>query len=328
MDHKMSNQEKKSAMRKPKIYKFLLVALLATGLYACEKMMDIHSQYIRDGETVYLVKPYSVESFAGNNRVLIQCRLVNAYNVDKIWVYWNSHKDSTSFDYQQSVNGEFLNLMINGLEEKSYIFEMYTKNSDGNRSVKVTTFAAAYGEKYRRSLYPRIVNGFSADTLNATMSWLASDESEDVTEIRYTATDGIEKTVSIATDTSKVQLDFFSDKGAVAYRSHYKPEVSSIDSFATDWTTFALPPAFSIFKTVSVTARTGGATLTWDNPLNVPVSVKVQYLSDKGVLTTKIFKTSPAIITALNTNPREFKVTVIDPATNSFGPKVFKVTPL
>jgi len=74
--------------------------------------------------------------------------------------------------------------------------------------------------------------------------------------------------------------------------------------------------------------RTGGATVTWDNPQNVPISVRVQYLSNTGVLTTKIFKTSPAVITGLNTTPRDFKVMVIESSGNTFGPKVIRITPL
>jgi len=315
-------------MRKPGLYKYLFVILLAAGLYSCEDMMDVHKEFIKDGESVYLVRPDSVMSYPGNNRVLIKCMLKNAYNVDKIWVYWNEGHDSASFDYVQAGNIDSLEMMITGLEEKAYIFDIYTKNSDGNRSIKVTTFATAYGERYRTALYPRIISGFSCDTMDATMSWLASDETEDVTQVRYTNTSGIENMVSLSTDTSKVRLSQFSDLGAVTYRSFYKPEPAAIDSFATDWTIYPLPPAYAIYKSVTLTPQTGGAIVVWDNPQNITVSVKLQYLSNTGVLTTKVFKISPASITGLNRTTRDFKVTVIDVSANIFGPKVFKITPL
>jgi len=315
-------------MKKTKLFRYLFLILVATGIYSCEDMTDNYSKYIKDGETVYLVKPDSVESYAGNGRTLIKCMLKNAFNVDKIWVYWNEGHDSTSFDFVQSADIDIVEMMITNLDERSYIFDIYTKNTDGNSSVKVTTFASAYGERYRAALYPRIPSGFSSDTIDATMTWQASDESEDVTEVKYTNIPGIENIVSLSTDTTKLRLWQFSDAGAVTYRSFYKPEPTAIDSFATDWVTYQLPPAYAMFKTVTVTAKTGGANVIWENPTNSPVSVKVQYLSNTGVLTTKVFKTSPGSITGLNTTPRDFKVTFIETSGNTFGPKVFNVTPL
>jgi len=315
-------------MKKITFFSYLMVIFLAAGLNACDKMTDNYQKYVENGEIVYLVKPDSVTSYPGNNRVLIDCILRNAYNVDKIWVYWNDGQDSASFDYTQATEIDSLAIMITGLEEKSYIFDLYTKNSDGSRSIKVTTFATAYGERYRTSLYPRIISGFSCDTLNATLSWLASDETEDVTEVKYTTIDGIQNVVSLSTDTSKLLLSQFSDLGAISYRSFYKPEPAAIDSFATDWVTYPLPPAYAVYKSITMTPKTGGASVEFDNPQNIIVSVKIQYLSNSGVLTTKVFKVSPGTISGLNTNPRDFKVTLIDGSGNTFGPKIFNITPL
>lgn len=315
-------------MRKLKIYNYLSLLLIAVMVQSCETMTDNYQQYIKDGETIYLAKADSVTSNPGNNRVLINCILKNAYNVNKVWVYWNDRHDSTSFDYAQTADIDTLKMMITGLEEKSYIFDIYTKNIDGNSSIKVTTFASSYGERYRLTLNPKVVSGFSCDTVNATMSWLSSDETELQTQVRYTNISGIEKTLTLITDSLKIKLEEFSDLGTISYRSYYKPEVACIDSFATNWTSYQLPQGYLIYKTVAVTPKTGGATVEWGNPENIVIAVRVQYLSNTGVMSTKVFKTSPASITGLNTTTRDFKVTVSDISANIFGPKIFRVTPL
>lgn len=218
-------------------YKFLLIVLFAAGIYSCKDMMDFHQKYIKDGEIVYLTKMDSVVSYAGKNRVQLSGYLNNAYNVNKVLVYWNSRTDSMIFDYAKTKDLDSLNLVIPNLPEKSYIFDIYTFNSLGNRSIKVSVAGTAYGDNYRKTLSPRTSNGFDFDGKQISSLWLPAEEMERGTEIRYSTEASVLSTVILNRDSTQIPLPNLKFGSSVSYRSVYIPEKAAIDTFYTAWTT-------------------------------------------------------------------------------------------
>ena len=142
-------------MKRISFNRFLLVTLIVAGIYSCKDMMEFHKEYNKDGEIVYLTKVDSMVSYSGKNRIQLSGYLNNAYNVNKILVYWNEKADSMIFDYVKTKDMDTLNLIIPNLAEKSYIFDIYTFNAIGNRSIKVSIAGTAYGDFYRGNLVPR-----------------------------------------------------------------------------------------------------------------------------------------------------------------------------
>ena len=69
-------------MKRILFYKFLLITLIAVGLYSCKDMLDVHKDYIKNGEIIYLSKVDSIVSYAGNHRIQLSGYLNNAYNVN------------------------------------------------------------------------------------------------------------------------------------------------------------------------------------------------------------------------------------------------------
>ena len=229
-------------MKRISFYKFLLVPLIVAGIYSCKDMMDIHQKYIKDGEIVYLTKMDSVVLYPGKNRIQISGYLANAYNVNTVLVYWNNRADSMIVDYSMTKNMDSLNLVIPNLVEKSYIFDIYTFNNEGNRSIKVSVAGTAYGDIYRERLFPRTNNGFDFDGKQLKTLWLTADALERGTQIRYmTESSGI-KTIFLSPDSSRIALPDRKNGTPFSFRSVYVPEKASIDTFLTAWTT--LPVAY------------------------------------------------------------------------------------
>lgn len=225
------------------IIKIFTVIIITCMVYACTDQKDIYKDYLAGGEKVYLAKTDSVHVLSGNNRVRINCILKNAYNVDKIWVYWNTKSDSMSFDYVKSANDvDTLKLDISPLAEKSYIFEIYTKNNIGTKSIKVLGFGNSYGAKYRTNISVRNLISVTYKGTDTYLNWLSSAELEQGTEVNYTNTDGVATTIIVPADSAKVKItDFLHTSTSISYRTVYKPDSSSLDTFDTRLYNFNVP---------------------------------------------------------------------------------------
>ena len=219
-------------MKKIKIF-ISLITLAMFIFFSCEKMEDFHYDYIKDGEIRYATKFDSVITYAGNNRVIISGILNQAFGVDKITVYYNDYSDSLLVDYNRINEIDTIDIMLDNLEEKSYSFNIYTSDDDGNTSIMVSAFATSYGELYRTSLLGRAIESDSAQGSDVYINWLPAEELERGSEIVYTNTSGTEVSLVIPSDSSNVILTDFIE--GIKYRSLFVPETTALDSFASDW---------------------------------------------------------------------------------------------
>ena len=221
-------------MKNIKIITILATVAALVMVSACTKMEDFHMKYIKDGEIIYTTKLDSVKTYAGYQRVEIVGLLQEAFAVKEIIVYWNDRQDSLITSYTKESDLDTVSIIVPDLEEKSYMFEIFTSDGAGHRSVMVQAFATAYGERYRSALYPRTVKSYfihNTDTLG--MKFLPADELELHSEAKYTDTSGNEVVVNINSNQSIGLLPAFSS--GVELRSWYLPEKTAIDSFPSDW---------------------------------------------------------------------------------------------
>ncbi len=222
-------------MKRILFYKYLLVVLTLAGVYSCKDMMEFHQEYIKNGETVYLTKMDSLVTYSGKNRIQISGFLSNAYNVNKIRVFWNDKADSMTFDYSKINDMDSLNLIISNLPEKSYIFDIYTINDLGNRSIKVSVAGTAYGEFFQSTMSDRMIENNFAFSLDGLLkiNWMGTVDNSIGCELKYMDTEGEEVTKIIPNSENTTELtDVASD---LKYRTLFLPEPSSIDTFYTEY---------------------------------------------------------------------------------------------
>lgn len=222
-------------MKRVSFYKILLVVLTLAGVYSCKDMMDFHQEYIKNGETVYLAKVDSLVTYPGKNRIQISGYLSNAYNVSKIKVYWNDRADSLIFNYTKAEDMDSLNLIIPNLAEKSYIFDIYTINDLGNRSIKVPIAGTAYGDFFQSTLADRMIDNNMAFSLNGELSinWLSSIDNSIGCELNYVNTEG--KAVKKIVPNDEATTVLTDVASGLKYRTLFLPEPTCIDTFYTSF---------------------------------------------------------------------------------------------
>ena len=231
---------------------FTFIFSLALLFNACQDMEDIHSEYL-DGEIIYAPKPLLPETFAGKNRIEIKYYLVNAVNVTQCIVEWNDGANSQTEDITPAVPLDSITFMINNLEEKSYLFKIYTIDKNGNRSVKEQVTGSTYNEKYQAGLTNRpilsIEGGGTVDSV--TVMWGTPAKGHTGVEYSYINSEGESVTATLAPEMDKLVIRGWQSESEMTYKSYYIPEENAIDTFASMAGTETLP-AFIEFNGVRI----------------------------------------------------------------------------
>lgn len=225
---------------------------MALGFNACQDMDDIHSKYL-DGELIYAPKPLIIQTFAGKNRIGVKYYLVNAVNVDKCIVEWDEGTKTQSVDITPKLPLDSVEFMINNLEEKSYLFKIYTVDKNGNRSVKEQVTGSSYDSKYAAGLTNRsiisIEGGGTIDSV--TINWGTAPEGNTKVELSYTNSDGLEVKKSVSADENVTVLRGWKSESKLTYHSFFIPEANAIDTFMSAASEETLP-AFIEFEGVKI----------------------------------------------------------------------------
>lgn len=125
--------------------------------------------------------------------------------------------------------------MLNGLEEGSYAFTIYTYDPKGNKSIPINTVGRVYGNKYLNSLLTRILKSafYIGDSL--VIEWGDPDGSSAGVKLIYEGLSGDSIYLNISPDAkTTVVKDFAFHPGSTfSYQTIFIPDPVAIDTFYT-----------------------------------------------------------------------------------------------
>jgi hypothetical protein len=223
-------------MKQNKNIFLLFFIALACLVFSCSKMDSTYSDFVKDGPITYVAKPDSVRIHPGKNRIRISWLTVADPKVNRAVVYWNNRKDSANVTINRTSGVDSVSVDLNGLNEGTYVFEIFTFDSKGNKSVKTEVIGDAYGDNYLKTLLIRPVSVASIignDT--ARVDWGAVSYKEAIaSEISYTDLSGTQHTLIIPADSVSTKLTNVSAQTVFSYRTKYLPSPLAIDSFYTE----------------------------------------------------------------------------------------------
>ncbi|WP_192350090.1 DUF4998 domain-containing protein [Algoriphagus sp. Y33] len=209
----------------------LLAGFLTCSCYNYE--WDEFKKYTQEGEIIYPGKLKEMEILSGKGRVLMKAELNADPKISKLKVYWNDYRDSVEFPVEKT----------SGLNSLEHIFEVdegvknfigFTFDQDGNRSVLVDAVGTSYGEGYRRKLSNRFIESLTFNSDNTVINWGQMDPSlgAEFTELEYSLGDEELKTIITPAGESHTLLEGVTSSTTIRYRTVFRPEVTSIDTFA------------------------------------------------------------------------------------------------
>jgi len=262
----------------------ILVGLIA-GIAGCSKMDATYKEFLDYGQGKYPGKPVNAAVWPGYKRMVLAWRNSSDPKVNKAMVYWNNRADSLEVQLDPSKDSTYL--PFNDMPEATYVFEIYTFDSQGNRSVKTEAIGKVYGDFYKSTLLSRPV--YDATVFNDSL-WLTwgglSDTTIIGTEVRYTDNNNITHQEFVD---KQMLLSQFPDfpRGDIQYRTVYLPGRNAIDTFYTDWVLryvkgqrFPLPKTGWIATASSYDIRSGANNRPPQNLIdNNPASLWVNQIS-------------------------------------------------
>ena len=273
-------------MKKINYYSALIMLSVFVIFTSCNDTYEFHEKYTKDGEIIYTNKVDSLTTLSGNKRIEIKGYISNAFNVKEIEVFWDNGENSQLFEYSKSSNEtDLIELVIDNLEERAYEFEVYSKDSDGNKSIRVLTYGTVYGEVYRSNLTTRFINTFAfGSDNNVSLTFKDGDELTRNTEITYTNNNNEEVVNILATDESSSILVDLDNTKPIEYRTFYVPtpkdengNETSIDEFDADWSVYDYPLELkTILESMTFDPVLGGVNVNWDNPDNLELELNFQ----------------------------------------------------
>ncbi|WP_299551485.1 DUF4998 domain-containing protein [Seonamhaeicola sp.] len=220
-------------------YIFILPTVLLLFVN-CTDTNELHQKYLDRGETIYTEKPDSLVVFKGNNRVKVQWYQYSDLSIKKGRVYWNNRADSIDIDINITpIVRDEVSIIIPNLEEGSYIFEVFSMDSKGNRSVPVAQTGRSLGSNFITSLNNRRILSHvqTANDITFNMSTAIFDDYI-TNSFTYYNLAGELQTVSLTEDnldSITIALTDIDITKNISYRSEYLPDGNAIDTFYTGY---------------------------------------------------------------------------------------------
>lgn len=231
------------------ILMFTFVIFIMGG---CGGMDETYRDFLKDGRIIYTATPGdSLNVHPGRNRLKLSWPAAPDPKVSEARIYWNSRSDSLMVNIKNPSNGR-VDIMINDLPEGTYLFEMYTYDDLGHRSVKKDFVGHTFADRYQQTLLVRPVNEAIIIGNEVTAYWGGNPNSQAYyTEIEYTDLDNKARKVRAYANADISVLDNFPpDQTTIRYRTAYLPTPLAIDTFFTDYDTQRVKgPAIELSKT-------------------------------------------------------------------------------
>lgn len=185
----------------------MLALLMVITIISCDDMNSIQEQYL-NGEQVYAGKLDSLKVFSGFERLKIVSNTQFLGNAKKATVSWDDQ--TRIFIIDQIVDNEF-EMIIDGLLERNYEFDLYTTDENGNQSVMQTLRGRAFGNKFISGQTARRLVNFDLEPSGDQIIWANKAESEYVvyTTVRYeNNSDTMTEVVVLPDDTTTLLEDW------------------------------------------------------------------------------------------------------------------------
>ena len=212
----------------------ILGSCLALARPGCGEMDATYEQYIRDGETIYAGSMDSVRLQSGKGRIMLY-GLISDPMVSLISVFYNNRNDSIQIPIERTHKIDTVRVVISGLEEGTYSFDIFTYDDEGNSSVLVNAIGTVYGNNYQNTLLTTPVRNALYDEGMVTVEWGGADPSALGSELIYPSGDGKEDTLFVESGIESSLLENYPDKLPFRYRTFYLPQPDALDTFYTDF---------------------------------------------------------------------------------------------
>ncbi|WP_209147388.1 MULTISPECIES: DUF4998 domain-containing protein [Chitinophaga] len=212
------------------IYTGLLLA--AAMVAACNKADEDYKDFAPGGENVYPGKATELTASPGKNRIMLQWLLATDPRIVTCRIYWNRGKDSMDVNVQRTHGVDTISAVLGNMTEGPYLFEVYTYNAQGNRSIKTEINGDVYGEFYESNLLNRTLKKAEIVNGKARLEWDEADPRSPGVRLTFTDAGGTPYSILAPSSENVTILDVLPETGTLEFKTLYLPAANAIDTFA------------------------------------------------------------------------------------------------
>lgn len=224
-----------------KFLKYLLIITMCCSvLTACDDMYSTHEEYIKGGEIYYPGKVEALTSISGNNRIKITFNMPSDPKITRVKIYWNNGADSLTQLVTPTPGVRAREILLNNMAEGTYLFDVYSLDDAGHKSVKTILTGTSYGDAYAATLLNRAIKTVKITAGSGVIEWyganLSAVNKTVQTEVIYTDNTSVVRTVIVppnvnASTVTITTLPNYKSGNAISFRTSYLPTADAIDSF-------------------------------------------------------------------------------------------------
>lgn len=225
-------------------FKYATCFLSTIGILSCGNLYEIHEEYLKMGEEIYVGKADSLEANGGFNRVELRWQLNADPKISTCEISWNGCENPVivEADRTQKEMSKIIDL-----PEGNYIFSIIVNSESGKHSLTQTISGTSYGENYQNSLPQRGISSVNTSPNGATINWIPEEGCVGV-NIEYTNNKGQKCLIKVNEKEEKTFIADFMPGSEYVITSLYKPELNSIDEIPSLPTVYHFPTYYIISK--------------------------------------------------------------------------------
>lgn len=212
----------------------IMSSIVFVGVFlfiSCTKMDHYYKDYII--ERAYVGKPDSIWIQSGDKRVKISLVAPKDREAKDLVVRWGAGMDSIIVPIDHDLERQ--SFLIEGLEEGSYIFNAYTRDGKGKRSLPIELSSQVFGASFRNTIQDRVLSHSVVFPDSVALLWNAmNSETLYGVEIGFTDKKGVKQTV-FSRSTSLVSIFQNADPNKqVTVRTAFRPHQNAFEYFYTN----------------------------------------------------------------------------------------------
>ena len=241
-----------------KIY-IILISLLALVAASCAKQDTVYKEFIKDGGLIYPAKPLNITAERGYQRIVLKWDIPMDPSIRTAKLFWDNYTFEKEFNYSEYPSG-VIEAVIDGLEDRSYTFDIVNFDSDGNRSLEAEITTSPFAESWLVSHAERSVRFAEMEGSGARIQMGKATDEVAVTKFRYVNSSGqtVESKEYLTSDQDEIILPDAKKWEYFEYQSAYCPAGGIDTVWTSNWIRSSYPIATNVdgsVATVSVTSN-------------------------------------------------------------------------
>ncbi len=242
-----------------KVYYILTILALALAAASCAKQDTVYKEWVKEGGYIYPAKPINVEAQRGYKRIVVQWTLPMDPSIRTAKLYWDSYTYEQEFNYTEYPGG-VVRAVIDGLEDRSYTFDIVNFDAEGNRSLAAEITASPFAESWLVSHADRSIKYAEMEGTGARIQMGKATDEVAVTKFRYVNTSGqtVDYKVYLTSDKNEIILPDAKKWEYFEYQSAFCPAGGIDTVWTSNWIRSPYPIATNVdggVATVSVTSN-------------------------------------------------------------------------